>query len=83
MKLFYSYSHYDSDLRVTLETHLTILKRQNVISTWSDRNINAGQDWVKKIDKNLLESDIVLLGPKTKNPENEAFSGFCYFCFGI
>ena len=61
MKLFYSYSHLDSDLKEILETHLAVLKRQNIISTWSDRKISAGQDGGEEINKNLFESEIVLL----------------------
>ena len=61
MKLFYSYSQFDLDLLNMLETHLSILKRQKIISTWAYKNINAGQEWRKIVDKNLQESDIILL----------------------
>ena len=37
--LFFSYSHKDRDLRDELEIHLSALKRQGLISTWSDRRI--------------------------------------------
>jgi hypothetical protein len=37
VKLFFSYSHKDEDLRDELEIHLSALKRQGIISTWHDR----------------------------------------------
>jgi 5'-methylthioadenosine/S-adenosylhomocysteine nucleosidase len=61
LKLFYSYSHEDEDLRNRLEKHLTILKRQNVIDTWHDRAIGAGTEWKEAIDENLETADIILL----------------------
>jgi len=42
VKIFYSYSHKDEALRDELEKHLSILKRQGVISGWHDRRIAAG-----------------------------------------
>ncbi len=44
VKLFLSYSHKDEELRNELETHLALLKRQGVISSWHDRRITAGSD---------------------------------------
>jgi hypothetical protein len=40
--LFLSYSHKDEVLRDQLETQLTMLKRQGVISVWHDRRLIAG-----------------------------------------
>jgi len=42
VEIFYSYSHKDEVLRDELEKHLSILKRQGVISGWHDRRIAAG-----------------------------------------
>ncbi|MCK6589776.1 MAG: toll/interleukin-1 receptor domain-containing protein, partial [Polyangiaceae bacterium] len=56
-----SYSHKDEALRDELETHLTILKRQNLIEPWHDRRIEPGTNWAGAIDKNLEEADIILL----------------------
>ena len=61
INLFYSYSHKDEALRDTLETHLKLLQRQNVIDTWHDRKIISGTEWDKAIDKNLEAADIILL----------------------
>ncbi|MEE9338568.1 MAG: toll/interleukin-1 receptor domain-containing protein [Methylococcaceae bacterium] len=61
IKLFYSYSHKDEDLRDELETHLKLLQRQGVIDTWHDRKINAGKNWDDDINENLETADIILL----------------------
>lgn len=61
IKLFYSYSHKDMDVQAQLETHLTLLKRLRIISTWYDRKILPGQEWRNEIDTNLEEADIILL----------------------
>src|SRR5688500_1476810 len=61
IKLFYSYSHADELFRVELEKHLSVLKRQGVISEWSDRRITAGDDWAGEINRNLETANIVLL----------------------
>lgn len=60
-KLFFSYSHKDEELRNELETHLALLKRQGVISSWHDRRITAGSDFDKTISSALESSQIVLL----------------------
>jgi len=60
-KLFFSYSHKDEELRNELETHLALLKRQGVISSWHDRRITAGSDIDKAIDAELESSHIILL----------------------
>jgi len=61
VRIFYSYSHNDKFYRDGLETHLKILERQNIISSWHDRNIDAGDDWKSVIDENLEGADIILL----------------------
>jgi hypothetical protein len=60
-KLFFSYSHKDEELRNELETHLTLLKRQGVISSWHDRRITAGSDFDQAISVELESSQIILL----------------------
>jgi TIR domain len=61
LNLFYSYSHADEGLRNKLETHLSPLRRENLISDWHDRRINPGEDWDGVIDAHLMRADIVLL----------------------
>jgi hypoxanthine phosphoribosyltransferase len=61
IRLFYSYSHKDEDLRSELEKHLTHLKDSGIIQSWHDRKISPGQKWQIEIVKNLEEADIILL----------------------
>lgn len=61
VKLFYSYSHKDEDLREELVKHLSILKRQGVLEAWHDRQIDAGAEWANEIDEHLNEAQIILL----------------------
>lgn len=60
-KVFMSYSHRDEPLRDELETHLSMLKREGLISTWHDRKILSGDEFGNEIDENLESSDIILL----------------------
>jgi TIR domain len=59
--LFFSYSHKDEALRDRLETHLAMLKRQGVISTWHDRRLIAGDNVDEGISRELERADIILL----------------------
>jgi tetratricopeptide (TPR) repeat protein len=61
MKVFYSYSHKDEKFRETLEEHLSLLRRQEIISEWHDRRISAGREWAGRIDEHLKTADIILL----------------------
>ncbi len=53
--LFFSYSHKDEGLRDELETHLKLLQRQRLISTWHDRKILPGNEWDREIDSGSSE----------------------------
>jgi hypothetical protein len=59
--LFFSYSHKDEGMRNELETHLALLKRQGVITTWHDRRITAGSDIGQEISSELEAANIILL----------------------
>jgi hypothetical protein len=61
IKIFYCYAHEDKALRALLEKHLGNLKQQELITGWSDRNIDAGKEWAKEIDSNLNTANIILL----------------------
>lgn len=73
-KLFFSYSHKDEELRNELETHLALLKRQGVISSWHDRRISAGSDFTQTISSELESSQIILLLVSA----NFLASDYCY-----
>jgi formylglycine-generating enzyme required for sulfatase activity len=59
--VFFSYSREDKPLRDKLEIHLSSLKRQEVISSWHDRQILAGSEWKEEIDHHIQTADIILL----------------------
>jgi internalin A len=59
--VFFSYSHKDESLRDELETHLKLLQRQRIISTWHDRKIMPGTEWDGEIDRYLESASIILL----------------------
>jgi Uncharacterized conserved protein len=61
IRLFYSYSHQDEDLRLRLETHLAPMRWNRLIAEWHDRRIGAGDDWENEIDTNLETAEIILL----------------------
>lgn len=61
VNVFYSYSHRDERFREALETHLSILRRENIVKEWHDRKISPGTEWEKEIDDNLEESDLIIL----------------------
>jgi len=60
-QVFFSYSHQDEDIRDQLAKHLSILQRRGVISTWHDREIEAGIDRAADIEQQLNQADIILL----------------------
>jgi hypothetical protein len=61
VRAFVSYSHQDDKYREELEKHLSVMKRRGLVETWSDRIIQASDDWKGAIDRNLQEADIILL----------------------
>jgi hypothetical protein len=61
LSVFCSYSHKDQKYRRTLETHLSQLRNDGLISIWTDREIIASQNWSSRIHENLNRADIVLL----------------------
>ena len=74
ISLFFSYAHEDEELRDELAKHLSIMRRQGIISDWYDRDITAGSEWADAIDDNLNTSDIILL---LVSPDFIA-SDYCY-----
>ncbi|WP_316831852.1 toll/interleukin-1 receptor domain-containing protein [Pedobacter aquatilis] len=61
LSVFISYAHQDSLYLNQLETHLSPLKNQGIISVWHDRSISPGEDWAEAIDINLSACDIFIL----------------------
>src|SRR5205085_5532913 len=61
VEVFCSYAHEDEAWLRKLETHLSLLKRQGLISLWYDRLIAPGTDWAQAIDTHLEGASIILL----------------------
>src|SRR5229473_2145445 len=61
VEVFCCYSHADEPWLRKLETHLSLLKRQGLISLWHDRLIPPGIDWAKTIDTHLETASVILL----------------------
>lgn len=59
--VFFSYAHKDESLRDELVTHLKLLQRQGVITTWHDRKIMPSADWKGEIDTQLNSAQLILL----------------------
>lgn len=59
--IFISYSVEDDFYRKELEKHLQPLKRQGILSYWSDRDISAGALWDDEIIREIEKADIILL----------------------
>jgi hypothetical protein len=60
-EVFISYAHKDRELQDELATHLSLLRRQNIITAWYDSDIIAGTDWNEQILEHLNSARIILL----------------------
>lgn len=60
-KVFISYSSQDRLFVEELRSHLCVLERNNLISSWHDRPIAAGAEWDHKIRRELQDADVILL----------------------
>jgi hypothetical protein len=74
VEAFISYSHRDEKFRVSLETHLALLKRNGVLGIWHDRKISPGDNFEDAIDSHLRSADLILL---LVSPDFIA-SDYCY-----
>lgn len=74
ISVFYSYSHKDDKAREKLASHLALLQRSGVVANWSDRQIDAGEEWQAEINEKLETADVILL----LVTENLIASDFCW-----
>src|SRR5713101_4023783 len=74
LKIFFCYAREDEALLNKLKTQLRPLQRQGLIEIWHDRDISAGAEWEREIDKHLNTAQIILLlvSPDFMN------SDYCY-----
>jgi hypothetical protein len=61
LKIFYCYAHEDRALRDLIDKHLSGLKRQGHVVVWYDREIQAGMEWEREIERRLSMAHIILL----------------------
>jgi tetratricopeptide (TPR) repeat protein len=61
VEVFCSYAPEDEIFRHQLETHLSLLQREGLLSLWHPRKIAPGTDWSKAIDEHLSNAAIILL----------------------
>lgn len=61
VEVFISYSHEDEKSLKKLLKHLALLKREEIITDWHDRDIGAGEDWKDRIDEHLNSARVILL----------------------
>ncbi|MBN8711768.1 MAG: toll/interleukin-1 receptor domain-containing protein, partial [Verrucomicrobia bacterium] len=61
MKAFVSYSHHDAEFLTALHEHLSALRRQGFIDTWTDREIDAGGVVDHEISTAMAEAGLFLL----------------------
>jgi tetratricopeptide (TPR) repeat protein len=60
-KVFISYSHKDNQWRDDLETHLKPYLRVGSLTSWSDKQIQAGSEWLTEIKTALASCNIAVL----------------------
>lgn len=75
-RVFYSYSHQDSDLRDKLSTYLGPLRRQKKIEEWHDRKIEPGANWNTEISSRLESAHLILLLLSAEFLDSD-------YCFGV
>lgn len=62
VSIFFSYARRDVAFLEKLKQHLIPLQREGLVNTlWHDREISAGAEWAKEIDKQLNTAQIILL----------------------
>lgn len=55
------YARKDKMFREELESHLSNLRRQELIISWSDKEIAPGAEWEKEIGTQLDTADLIRL----------------------
>lgn len=59
--VFVSYSHRDEQEKEQLITHLSLLKRANLIDLWVDDRIEGGADWQTEIKAAVDRASVAIL----------------------
>jgi TIR domain len=61
IEVFCCYAHEDAPHLENLKNHLTLLRRQGLITIWSDTDISPGSNWEQEIEKHLNAANIIVL----------------------
>lgn len=61
ISIFYAYAQEDEALQKELEKHLSLLKREGLITGQHFRMISGGKEWQGEIDSHISKSKIILL----------------------
>lgn len=61
LNVFISYCHADEKSKDTFEKFLVTLRKNGVISSWSDRQIDVGSKFDTEIKEKLEDSDLICL----------------------
>src|SRR5262245_30697510 len=61
VSLFFLYAKEDEELRAALDKHLAQLKRDGLVSSWSDRMVTPGAAWRSEVERRFNEADIILV----------------------
>lgn len=59
--IFICYSHDDIEYKNALSSHLSVLKRNNLVEIWSDEDIRVGTSWKADIWLAIEHTDIAIL----------------------
>lgn len=61
VRLYYSYSTADEELRQELEQHLALMRRRGLLTTWGHTDVSPGDQWADARKSHIDDADIVLL----------------------
>ncbi|MFT4017913.1 MAG: TIR domain-containing protein [Agriterribacter sp.] len=59
-KIFISYAHQDKSIAEDLRSHLRVLERTKSVEIFYDANIKPGEEWDRRIRRNLEEANIIV-----------------------
>ncbi len=60
VRLFYSYSHRDSQYRTSMEKSLTVLQHNGLLQQWSDQQIVPGQHISAKVRETMDQANVMV-----------------------
>jgi hypothetical protein len=59
--IFISYSHADEKWKDRLVKHLKVLELEGELEVWDDRRIDAGDDWLPEITREMERAKVAVL----------------------